>query len=173
MSYGVAKNEDLGTNFGGTVGGAPDLDEDLESEINPKGLEVSEKRQRMKEGIEFAAPKEDDEFGDGEVAAGDQFMAVKPWMGVIANSVPDGYKRNSRDADAPDATLDLDYIHGFRCHDVRNNLRYTKDGRLAYCCAGVGVLMDTKSNTQEHFMDHTDDIHSIAMHPTGDWIATG
>ena len=100
-------------------------------------------------------------------------MAVKPWMGVVNNSVPDGYKPNSRDGDAPDATLDLEYVHGFRCHDVRNNLRYTADGKLAYCCAGVGVIMDARSNTQKHFMDHTDDIHSLAMHPDGRTCATG
>ena len=147
MSYGVAKNEDLGTDFG-SGGGAPSLDEDLEEEINPKGLKNSEKKQRMKEGLDFAAQKADDEFGSGEVEEGDQFMAVKPWMGVVNNSVPDGYKPNSRDGDAPDATLDLEYVHGFRCHDVRNNLRYTADGKLAYCCAGVGVIMDSRSNTQ-------------------------
>jgi len=70
MSYGVAQNEDLGTNFGGDANGVPDIDEDLEAEINPKGLQTNEKRQRMKEGIEFAPPA-DAEFGDGEVAAGD------------------------------------------------------------------------------------------------------
>ena len=100
-------------------------------------------------------------------------MAVKPWMGVVNNSVPDGYKPSKRDGEAPDATLDLDYVHGYRCHDMRNNLRYTADGKLAYCCAGVGVIMDQKTNTQKHFMGHTDDIHSIALHPNGKSIATG
>lgn len=94
-------------------------------------------------------------------------------MGVVMNSKPDGYKASSRDADAPDATLELEYVHGFRCHDVRNNLRYTADGKLAYCCAGVAVIMDPSDNTQQHFMDHTDDIHSIAMHPEGKICATG
>ena len=120
--------------------------EDLEEEINPKGLKTTEKRQQMKEGIEFKKPG-DDEFGSGEVEEGDQFMAVKPWIGVVNNSVPDGYRPSKRDGEAPDATLDLDYVHGFRCHDIRNNLRYTADGKLAYCCAGIGVIMDQKSNT--------------------------
>ena len=70
MSFGVAKNEDLGTDFG-SGGGAPDLDDDLDEEINPKGLKNSEKKQRMKEGLEFAATKADDEFGSGEVEEGD------------------------------------------------------------------------------------------------------
>ena len=173
MSFGVAKKEDLGTDFGsGDQGAPPVVDEDLEEEINPKGLKTTEKRQQMKEGFEFKKPG-DDEFGSGEVEEGDQFMAVKPWIGVVNNSVPDGYKPSKRDGEAPDATLDLDYVHGFRCHDIRNNLRYTADGKLAYCCAGIGVIMDQKSNTQKHFMGHTDDIHCIAMHPDGKICATG
>lgn len=55
-------------------------------------------------------------------------MAVKPWMGVINNSQPDGYKPSKRDGAAPDATLDLEYVYGFRSHDCRNNLRYTASG---------------------------------------------
>ena len=38
MSYGVAKSEDLGTDFGAAGADAPTLDEDLDEEINPKGL---------------------------------------------------------------------------------------------------------------------------------------
>ena len=44
MSYGVAQGEDLGTDFGTGAGGVPALDEDLDGEINPKGLECTEKR---------------------------------------------------------------------------------------------------------------------------------
>ena len=74
-------------------------------------------------------------------------MAVKPWMGVINNSQPDGFRASKRDGEAPDANLELDYVHGYRCHDSRNNLRYTAGGNLAYITAGVGVVMDTRTNT--------------------------
>ena len=51
MSYGVAQGEDLGTDFGAENDGSiPTLDEDLEEEINPKGLECTEKRQKVKDG---------------------------------------------------------------------------------------------------------------------------
>lgn len=74
-------------------------------------------------------------------------MAIKPWKGVVDNSKPDDYRPSKRDSEAPDATLSLDYVHGFRCHDVRNNLRYTPDGKFVYICAGVGVIMDPGTNT--------------------------
>lgn len=38
LSFGIAKKEDLGTDFGSGNGQAPDIDEDLELECNPKGL---------------------------------------------------------------------------------------------------------------------------------------
>ena len=54
---------------------------------------------------------------------------------------PDGYKlpQNVRD---PEASLVLDYAYGYRCHDVRNNLRYTFDGSIVYHCAGIAVVLD-------------------------------
>ena len=163
MSYGVAQSEDLGTDFGGNEGGVPAIDEDLDDEINPKGLKCSEKRQKVKDGDEFAE----------EIEEGDQFMAVKPWMGVVANSQPDGYRPSKRDGAAPDATLELEYVYGFRSHDCRNNLRYTANGKIIYNTAGIAVVMDPRTNTQKHFMDHTDDIHSITLHPNGRICATG
>lgn len=100
-------------------------------------------------------------------------MAVKPWMGVINNSQPDNYRPSKRDGAAPDATLELEYVYGFRSHDCRNNLRYTANGKIIYNTAGIAVVMDPKTNTQKHFMDHTDDIHSITLHPNGRICATG
>jgi hypothetical protein len=41
-SYGVAKTEDLGTDFGTGEDGVPDLDSDLEEECNPGGRKDQE-----------------------------------------------------------------------------------------------------------------------------------
>ena len=52
-------------------------------------------------------------------------MAVKPWQGVVDHSVPSRYRPSPKDGEAPDADLELEYIHGYRCHDTRNNLGFT------------------------------------------------
>jgi len=38
---------------------------------------------------------------------------------------PTGYSPQSSDLERPDASLELEYIYGYRCHDARANLRYT------------------------------------------------
>jgi len=100
-------------------------------------------------------------------------MAVKPWMGVVNNSVPTGYKPNKLEGSKPEAELELDWVHGYRCHDARNNLRYTAGGDIVYHAAGVGVVLNTASHTQKFFMGHNDDIHCLATDPSGKYIATG
>jgi len=74
-------------------------------------------------------------------------MANKPWLGSVKNSVPTGYKASKLDREAPDASLQLEYVYGYRCHDVRNNLRYTADDKILYHSAGVGIVLDTYKNT--------------------------
>ena len=100
-------------------------------------------------------------------------LAVKPFVGVVKNSIPSDYKPSARDGAMPEAELDLEYVFGYRSHDVRNNLRYTKDGRLVYHAAGVGIVMDQRKNVQEHFIGHSDDIHCLALDHTGSLAATG
>ena len=79
-------------------------------------------------------------FEEEEMEAGDEFMAVKPWLGAI--KPPDGFDE-SLDVDKqkkpPMAKLELEYCHGYRAKDCRNNLRYLKNGRIVYHAAGVGI----------------------------------
>lgn len=108
-----------------------------------------------------------------EAVAGDSFMAVKPWLGVVKNSVPTNYKRQKGDNEAPDASLELEYIHGYRCEDARNNLRYTRTGDIVYHTAAVGVVLDPVENKQKHILEHIDDIICLAIHPGLQVVATG
>ncbi len=147
----------------------PDVDQDLENECNPKELQRNQKKNNIKQGIDCAEGM----FEEEEANEGDQFGAIKPWKGVIDNSVPSKYKPSSRDGAAPDATLQLEYIYGYRCHDARNNLRYTANNQIVYHAAGVGIVLDKEKNTQKFFLEHNDDVHCLAVDPTGKFAATG
>lgn len=172
MNFNIAKKEDLGTDFGG--GDLPEVDSDLENEINPPELNRDDKISKAKQGVDFqTAEGAGGLFSTEEMGEGDQFMAVKPWKGVIDNSVPSNYKPSKTDGNAPDANLKLEYVYGYRCHDCRNNLRYTKKDHFVYHTAAVGITMDPFKNTQKFHFGHKDDIMSFAIHPDGDIIATG
>ena len=66
-------------------------------------------------------------------------------MGAIVE--PDNMKYPANNNKPPDAQLELEYIHGYRVKDCRNNLRYLKDGSIVYNAAAVGVVIKKKTNT--------------------------
>ncbi|ETW03494.1 hypothetical protein, variant [Aphanomyces invadans] len=101
--------------------------------------------------------------------AGDEFMAVKPWIGAItAPSNPP--KENPRE---PEVTMHLDWVFGYQTELSRNNLRYNANGQIVYHAAAVGIMYDRDTNTQKHHLGHTDDILCMAMSPSGRFVATG
>ena len=62
----------------------------------------------------------------------------------------------------------LSRIHGFRCHDCRNNVRYSVDGKSVILhSAGVGLVLHLDSETRKplkqfFFQEHTNDIRAMA-----------
>ncbi len=92
-------------------------------------------------------------------------MAVKPWVGTVAKSVPSNFnKKDKKLATIPDQTLDLEYVYGYRCEDTRNNLRYNLNNQLVYHTAAVGIVMNQTNNSQKHFLEHNDDIISLDVY---------
>ena len=51
------------------------------------------------------------EFEVEEVATGEEFMAVKPWIGAVKE--PDNHPEVNKEA--PDATYVIDHVYGYRC----------------------------------------------------------
>ena len=149
---------------------SPEMDSDLENETNRRDLTRSAVQERVKDGVEVL---DDSPFLLETVGEGDQFLAVKPWEGVVKNSVPSNYQAKKGDDDPPNASLELEYVHGYRCHDVRNNLRYTSKDEVVYHTAAVGIVLNTLANTQKHFIAHTDDIIAFDCNVTGTLAATG
>jgi WD40 repeat protein len=122
--------------------------------------------QARKNGVENVNPGTENQGGlfvSEEVSGGDQFMAVKPWEGAV--KPPSNYRFAAGDDDAPDAELDLEFVHGYRCHDVRNNIAYSKDGKnVLYFTAAVGVIHNLEKNAQTFVFENTDDILSMATY---------
>lgn len=110
--------------------------------------------------------------------AGDQMLAVKPWIGAIKPpSNPPRFKNMP-----PSISLQLEYVYGYRCFDSRQNLFYCSDSqKVVYMTAAVGVVLNKDTNTQDLFgagpdtlnHGHTDDITALALHPDRDIVATG
>ena len=86
---------------------------------------------------------------------------------------PTGYQPQAIDLERPDASIELDYIYGYRCHDARSNLKYTSEGKVIYHAAGVGIVLDQVKNTQQHMLEHDDDIICLAVNEKGTFAATG
>lgn len=73
------------------------------------------------EAIECAEGKDDDgpesDFFEVEEAQGEQFMAVLPWKGQVAE--PDSH--NEPNPEKPEVTYSLEYVYGYRCQDSKQN----------------------------------------------------
>lgn len=66
------------------------------------------------------------------------------------------------DRTAPTSSLKLEWVYGYRGHQCRNNLFYTSAKDIVYFVAGVGVVYNTKENSQRFFLGHNDDIIRFA-----------
>ena len=150
----------------GDEGIDPDLKAELDKDEEAKKRNVD--IDNIKKGVEY-----DNGFIEEDEIAGDQFAAIKPWLTNIKNCVPSNYKKSKLDGALPNAKLELEFVHGYRCHDTRNNLRYTKDNNIVYHTAAVGIVYNKEKNTQIIFNEHFDDITSFAIHPNKKYVATG
>jgi len=144
----------------------PDLKVELEKdkEANKRNEEI----EKIKKGVEYG-----NEFIEEEEVAGDEFGAIKPWMTNVQNCVPSNYKKSKLDGSLPNAKLELEFVHGYRCHDTCNNLRYTKNGNFVYHTAAVGIVYNKEDHSQLIFNEHFDDITSLAIYPNKKYVATG
>lgn len=115
-------------------------------------------------------------FAEEEVEAGDEFMAVKPWMGALkAPSDYLGFK--SSQLSKPKVEIELDYVYGFRTKDCRNNLfldmNNGQNNVLMYNAAALGICLNVEENSQTFLKGHKDDVISIDYHAKSGLIATG
>ena len=77
------------------------------------------------------------------------------------------------DRTAPDCQLRLEWVYGYRGHQVRSNLFYNESGEVVYFVAGVGIVHNFSEQKQRFFLGHDDDIISLCVHPDNVQVATG
>lgn len=95
----------------------------------------------------------------------DEFMAVKPWIGDLNNSIPSDYKYLKGMEEPPNENLKLQYVHGYRCFDTRNSAKFSHNSNIIFIQAALGVEMNIEENTQTFFNEHDEDLVSFALHP--------
>ena len=113
---------------------------------------------------------------DGSGGGGDEFMAVKPWLGaIVAPSAPPAVTLTK-----PKVRLDLEWVYGYRGFDARDNVRcdgvcmnadaiqcvcvtamllvfpyvhsYNDADGIVYHSAGVGIVYDRSKHSQKFYM---------------------
>lgn len=171
---GIAKEEDENDESEGDYEDLSDMEgarEDYEDEDvgAVKRRVVEEKKVAPKK----AAPSEGmGLFEEEDNAAGDEFMAVKPWLGQMRE--PSNFRKAPKNQEQPPTvTFELEWIHGYRARDSKNNISILKDGCIAYHAAAVGIVYDHEDHTQKFFNKHGDDITAIAFSSDERTVATG
>lgn len=77
---------------------------------------------------------------------------MKPWQANI--KPPKNYLKPKVGAlDRPDCTLSLHHVFGYRCKDVRGNLKMVGD-RAIYFTAGLTISQSLVDGSQSFFEKH-------------------
>jgi WD40 repeat protein len=100
-------------------------------------------------------------------------MSNPAWKKTAERMTPKGFFDPSR----PNSSLTLDWVHGYRGFDCRNNVRYADDlgSQILYTAAALSIIQSKEKNgngnmtnkktekKQTYFGEHTDDVISVAM----------
>ena len=86
---------------------------------------------------------QEDEF-DSDLEVGDQFMAVKPWLGAIKEPTTEPKQAIMA---PPDVHYEIDFVHGYKSDGVRQNLFYSPTGKPVYMTAALGIILDPATRT--------------------------
>jgi len=73
----------------------------------------------------------------------------------------------------PETSLSLEWIYGYQSERCRNNVRYNVDGDVVYNVGRFAIVYNFSRHEQRVFTGHDEEIISLAVHPAGEFCATG
>lgn len=99
----------------------------------------------------------------------DQDATLEPWVEAIAEPsvVP------TPNLSVPVDALQLEWVHGYRAQDCRQNLYYTAGGAMVYPAAHVVVRLDGVAWQQKFMTDHSDSVSTLSVSPDRKLVASG
>lgn len=147
-------------------------DEDAEEEML-KYQEIDDCENNPDEEIEDEADNMIKNFKEDEMEFGDEGSASRPYLGEVKASTPKGFVVPKNAAEPPKEGMKLKYVFGYRAFDTRMNVKYSKEGKIVYHTAALGLVLDKNSNEQTFFTNHDEDMVCLAMHPSLNIVATG
>ena len=119
-----------------------------------------------------AAESKDFEWAEPTEEQAEGLRYTKPWLLDTLPPADWEYNKEERDL-APDASLELAFVYGYRTRCCRNTLKWVSDKTALYFAAKTAVVHDFETNTQKFFRGHTDNLVSLAYCPTKECVATG
>ncbi|GMI41609.1 hypothetical protein TrCOL_g10410, partial [Triparma columacea] len=144
----------------------------LVEEVDGGGKFALQGDEAMDEALVESDEKEEDEEGELFFEArgeGDQFMAVKPYLGSIKapTSPPQGNPLK------PEISLEMEWVFGHNSGGVK----YNEAGGVCYGVAALAVQLKREEEggklAQNFCAGHDDDVISFAMSPDRTFMATG
>lgn len=149
-------------------------EEDDEFENDPEMNSIFNKFEATKEDEEVEIKETGGLYMEEEEEAGDQFMAVKPFLGEVKNSEPSDFYYEKGMEKPPRENLELYYANGYRCFDSKNTAKFAANpDSVVFVTAALGVNLDYMSNSQTFFNQHEEDVISFDLHPSRQIAASG
>jgi len=167
MSFGLVSRQGGGLEI-------PEIDQDLDSEIDKTTMFLNERIEKIKLGIQVR--KEVDtvgEAGDDEGGAENDDLMDFPWADDVdrlttQKEVPLGAQA------LPAAHLKVEYVYGYRGFDSRNNLKVVPGTeKIVYTSASLVIVEDLKTRKQVLYTEHSNDVSCLDIDTRNNVFASG
>ena len=73
----------------------------------------------------------------------------------------------------PSTDLELEFVFGYNGSRARGNLCCNEAGEIIFPASRIAVVFNVETRTQRFFLEHSDEVSAIAMHPDKVVVASG